>query len=86
MISYGWVCFRGTWKESRGFSGDILRMKSRDFAFKLNDIYWENVVTGADRLRFLRHKERKFGRGCIEQWRAHQKSMVTALSGKTGAL
>ncbi len=27
--------------------------------FKLNDIYWENVVPGTDRLRFLRHKERK---------------------------
>jgi len=50
--------------------------------FKLNDIYWENVVPGTDRLRFLRHKERKFGRGCIEEWRAQQKSMVAALREK----
>lgn len=50
--------------------------------FKLNDIYWEKVVPGTDRLRFLRHKERKFGRGCIEQWRAQRKSMLTALKDK----
>ena len=30
--------------------------------FKLNDIYWREVVPAADQLAFLRHKERKFGR------------------------
>jgi glutathione S-transferase len=47
--------------------------------FKLNDIYWEEMVPKADRLRFLRHKERKFGRGCIAQWRAQQKALVAQL-------
>ena len=47
--------------------------------FKLNDIYWEEMVPRADRLRFLRHKERKFGRGCIDQWRAQQKELVAQL-------
>ena len=47
--------------------------------FKLNDIYWEEMVPKADRLRFLRHKERKFGRGCIAQWRAQQKALVKQL-------
>src|SRR6185436_10715186 len=36
-------------------------------------------VPRADRLRFLRHKERKFGRGCIDQWRAQQKELVGQL-------
>src|SRR5437867_1170858 len=37
--------------------------------FKLNDIYYEEMVPPQDRLGFIRHKERKFGRGCIEKWR-----------------
>src|SRR6266550_3629987 len=37
--------------------------------FKLNDVYWQEMVSAGDRVRFLRHKERKFGRGCIEEWR-----------------
>src|SRR5436190_16441421 len=39
-------------------------------AFKLNDVYWKEMVPVSDRLRFLRHKERKFGRGCMDLWRA----------------
>jgi glutathione S-transferase len=41
--------------------------------FKLNDIYWREEVPAAEQVAFLRHKERKFGRGCIDQWRAQQK-------------
>ena len=50
--------------------------------FKLNDIYWEEMVPVSDRLRFLRHKERKFGRGCIDEWRAQQKSLLAELEQK----
>jgi glutathione S-transferase len=44
--------------------------------FKLNDIYWEEMVAKNDRLRFLRHKERKFGRGCFDQWREQQPALL----------
>jgi len=47
--------------------------------FKLNDIYWRKVVPPPDQLAFLRHKERKFGRGCLDQWRAQQKELLTQL-------
>src|SRR5947207_7935193 len=47
--------------------------------FKLNDIYWHEMVPAFDRLRFLRHKERKFGRGCISQWKAQQKELLEQL-------
>jgi glutathione S-transferase len=50
--------------------------------FKLNDIYWEEMVPPNDRLRFLRHKERKFGRGCIDDWRENQKSLLKDLEAK----
>jgi glutathione S-transferase len=46
---------------------------------KLNDIYYEEFVPKKERLLYLRHKERKFGRGCIEQWRLQQEALLTEL-------
>ena len=40
--------------------------------FRLNDIYWQENVPPAEQLDFLRFKERKFGRGCIDRWRKQQ--------------
>jgi glutathione S-transferase len=51
-------------------------------AFKLNDIWWKEFVEPSDQLRFLRHKERRFGRGCIEQWRQNQAAMLKELEAK----
>ncbi|MGA2174585.1 MAG: glutathione S-transferase family protein [Verrucomicrobiota bacterium] len=50
--------------------------------FKLNDIYWEEFVPKAGRLAFLRHKERKFGRGCLDQWRTAQPQLIADLTQK----
>lgn len=50
--------------------------------FKLNDAYWEEFVPKAERLAFLRHKERKFGRGCLDQWRAQQAQLIEELTQK----
>ena len=47
--------------------------------FRLNDIYWLENVPTKDQLQFLRFKERKFGRGCIDQWRKDQKSWLKQL-------
>jgi glutathione S-transferase len=51
-------------------------------AFRLNDIYWKEMVPSSDRLRFVRHKERKFGRGCLNQWRSQQKEWLAELAQK----
>ena len=48
-------------------------------AFRLNDIYWKETVRAADQLQYLRFKERKFGCGCLDQWRREQKSLHTQL-------
>src|SRR4051812_23389391 len=48
--------------------------------FKLNDIYWREMVPASHRLLFLRHKERKFGRNCIGEWRANKKLMLQQLT------
>jgi glutathione S-transferase len=47
--------------------------------FKLNDIYFKQFVAKKDHVAFIRHKERKFGRGCLEQWRAQQKELLRQL-------
>src|SRR5215469_8573033 len=48
--------------------------------FRLNDIYYkENIHRPADQLPYLRFKERKFGRGCIDQWRAHKRDWLKKL-------
>ena len=47
--------------------------------FKLTDIHWRELVPKPDQLRFLRHKERKFGRGCLDQWRAQEEELLAQL-------
>ncbi len=47
--------------------------------FRLNDIYYRENLPAADQLQYLRFKERKFGRGCIEQWRKDQKDWLKKL-------
>jgi glutathione S-transferase len=47
--------------------------------FKLNDIYFEEFVPARDRLLFVRHKERRFGRGCLEKWREEQTWLLQQL-------
>jgi len=48
-------------------------------AFKLNDIYWKEIVPRPAQLGFIRHKERKFGRGCLAQWREQQPGLLQQL-------
>jgi glutathione S-transferase len=48
--------------------------------FRLNDIYWRENVPVRDQLVYVRHKERKFGRGCLDQWREHQAQLLAQLS------
>jgi glutathione S-transferase len=47
--------------------------------FRLNDVYWREFVPKIEQLAFLRHKERKFGRDCLDQWRAQQKDWLKKL-------
>jgi glutathione S-transferase len=49
-----------------------LENQIEEVTFKLNDAYWCEFVPAAERVHYLRHKERKFGRGCLERWRREQ--------------
>lgn len=39
-----------------------------EMTFKLNDAHYKEFVPRNEQLSYLRHKERKFGRGCIDGW------------------
>ena len=72
-------------QEWRGLQSLIWRHIENEIegsCFRLNDIYWQEFVPKSDQLRFLRYKERKFGRYCIDQWRAQQKDLLKQLSEK----
>ncbi len=48
--------------------------------FKLNDIYYESWLHDPyDRMMWLRHKERKFGPGCISLWTRQKEELQIAL-------
>ena len=48
--------------------------------FRLNDAHYREFVPASEQLNYLRFKERRFGRGCIDQWRASQKELQTQLA------
>jgi len=50
-----------------------------DVCFRLNDIYYREFVPAREHLEFIRFKERKFGRGCLDQWRRQQVTLLEEL-------
>lgn len=48
-------------------------------AFRVNDSHYTEFVKPADQLQYLRFKERKFGRGCIGQWREQRQDLMKRL-------
>ncbi len=51
-----------------------------EMTFKLNDVYYEEFVPQHERLNYLRHKERRFGRGCLERWRQERAFLCQELT------
>ena len=60
--------FPNQWRGLQDLIWPQIENEVEGIAFKLNDAYWKEFVPASDQLRFLRHKERKFGRGCLAQW------------------
>ena len=40
-------------------------------AFRINDVHLIPKMPLYERTMAIRHKERKFGKGCVESWRSH---------------
>jgi glutathione S-transferase len=51
-----------------------------DLTFRLNDVYWSEFVPRSCRLGFVRHKERRYGRGCLEVWPRQQAALLADLT------
>ncbi|MBI3608163.1 MAG: glutathione S-transferase [Nitrospirae bacterium] len=55
--------------------------------FKLNDIYYEEWIPDLyDRTMMVRHKERKFGPGCLATWAANQDDLQRELEARLNPL
>ena len=51
-----------------------------DVGFRLNDAYFlPELPDVVERAMYIRHKERKFGKGCVEQWRAQRDELTARL-------
>jgi glutathione S-transferase len=71
--------FPSAWRGVQSVLWTFIENEIEGSTFRLNDIYWKENVPAADQLQFLRFKELKFGRGCIDQWRKDQKAWLKKL-------
>ena len=54
--------------------------------FKLNNAHYREWLPAEEWLPFLRYKERRFGRGCLDQWREQQPQLLAELDLQAGPL
>jgi glutathione S-transferase len=71
--------FPNQWRGVQSVLWKFIENEIEGATFRLNDIYWRENVPVPEQLQFLRFKERKFGRGCLEQWRKDQKIWLKKL-------
>ena len=71
--------FPSQWRGVQSVLWRFIENEIEGSAFRLNDIYWKENVPAPEQLDFLRFKERKFGRGCLDQWRKEQKTWLKQL-------
>jgi len=57
----------------------VIEDQVEGYGFKLNDIYWQELVPKPEWWAFVRHKERKFGRHCLDLWRQQQTQLLDGL-------
>jgi len=50
-----------------------------NLTFRLNDAHYREFVVKGDQVFYVRHKERKFGRGCLDLWRQTADELVQKL-------
>ena len=74
------------WKASNPFSGATSRMKSRARRSGSTTFTGGKTCRRRNSCDFLRYKERKFGRGCIDQWRKQQNDWLKRLEAAAGAV
>jgi glutathione S-transferase len=71
--------FPAKWRGVQSILWRYIENEIEGATFRLNDIYYKENNPAPDQLQFLRFKERKFGRGCIDQWRKDRKLWLKRL-------
>ncbi len=74
--------FPTDWRGLQNLLWRYIEDEIEGIGFKLNDIHYREFLPKAQHLGFVRFKERKFGRHCIEQWREQEQIMLDQLSQK----
>ena len=76
----GLELFPARWRGIQTLLWRFIENEIEGLTFKLNDVYYRELVPEAEWCPFVRHKERKFGRGCLEQWREDQPKLRDELT------
>jgi glutathione S-transferase len=71
--------FPTRWRGVQSVLWNFIENEIEGCTFRLNDAYYRENVPVKDQLQYLRFKERKFGRGCLDQWRKDQKLWLKKL-------
>lgn len=79
-LKFGLGLFPDRWEGLQSLLWRYIENEVEGLTFKLNDAYFREFVPRAEQLAYLRHKERKFGRGCLDQWLVGQKQLVAELT------
>lgn len=68
--------FPDRWEGWQAIVNPHLEREIEGITFRLTDIHYVPAIPDAvERMMVTRHKERRFGRGCIERWRSEQDSL-----------
>jgi glutathione S-transferase len=72
--------FPERWEGMQSLVWRYIENDVESLTFKLNDAYFREFVPKDEQLPYLRHKERKFGRGCLARWLAERQQLVAELT------
>jgi glutathione S-transferase len=78
-LKLGLGLFPRTWAGVQAVLWRYFEHQIEDVGFRLNDARYREWLPRSQWLAFLRHKERKFGRGCLDQWRQQENELLAEL-------
>lgn len=71
--------FPSEWEGHQPLLWRYFENEVENVAFRLNDIHWREFVPKKEHCGFVRHKERRFGRGCLDAWRREEGTLLGSL-------
>ncbi len=72
--------FPPEWEGLQAILWRYIENEVENLTFRLNDAHYREFVVKADQVFYVRHKERKFGRGCLDHWRQTADELLARLT------